>query len=185
MSRLLILFFLFICILLPVVSEAQVISGPEVKLNNNEIYVSFALALEDKGIQEIRQGIDKELKLYIDMFKVWKVWPDEFVLGKFYLRTLKSDPIKKEHVATSFDGSVIVERRFRSFESMLDWTLAVRDLKLTNTRELEPGQYFVRITVESKIRKFPPVLGYLFIFISENEFRITKDSAPLFIEGVK
>ncbi len=185
MSHLVILFFLFICILLPVVSEAQVISGPEVKLINNEIYVSFALTLEDKGIQEIRQGIDKELKFYIDLFKVWKVWPDEFVLGRFYLRTLKSDPIKKEYVATSFDGSVIIERRFRSFESMFDWTLAVRDLKLTNTRELEPGQYFVRITAESRIRKLPPVIGYLFIFISENEFRITKDSAPLFIEGVK
>ena len=185
MSRLLILIFLFIIILLPVASEAQVISGPEVKLINNEVYVSFALTLEDKGVQEIRLGIDKELKFYIDLFKVWKVWPDEFVLGKFYSRTLKSDPIKKEHVATSFDGSVIIEKRFRSFESMLEWTMSVKDLKLTNTRELEPGQYFVKITVESKIRKLPPVIGYLFIFISENEFKITKDSAPLFIEGVK
>jgi hypothetical protein len=52
-------------------------------------------------------------------------------------------------------------------------------------RELEPGQYFVRVTVESKIRKLPPVIGYLFIFVSENEFKIVRDSALFPIEGAR
>jgi hypothetical protein len=168
---------------LPVPVRAQEISGPDVRLVNNEIYVSFSLALGAKRVQEIREGIDKELKFYIDLFRVWNVWPDEFVLGKFYTRKLKADPIKKEYVATSYDGSMIIERRFRSFDSMLAWTLSVKDLRLTNTRELEPGQYFVRITAESKIRKLPPVIGQFILFLSENEFKIRKDSGLIVIEG--
>jgi len=54
-----------------------------------------------------------------------------------YIRTLKADPIKKEYVATSSDGSTLVERRFKSFESMINWTLSVKDLKLTSTREID------------------------------------------------
>jgi hypothetical protein len=164
-------------------ADGQEISGPEVRLANSDVFVSFSLVPGAKHIQEIREGIDKELKLYVDLFRVWKVWPDEFVLGKFYSRRMRVDPIKKEYVATSYDGSVIIERRFRSFESMLAWTLSVKDLRLTNTRELDPGQYFVRITAESKIRSFPPVIGQFFVFISENEFKIKKDSGVFVIEG--
>jgi len=52
-------------------------------------------------------------------------------------------------------------------------------------REIEPGQYFVRVTIESKIRKLPPVIGYLLIFLSENEFKIVKDSGFFAIEGAR
>jgi len=185
MSRLYTIFFLLSTLFFPVLSEGQVIAGPEVRLANNDIYVSFSLNLEDKNLEEIRRGIDKELKLYVDLFRVWKIWPDEFVLGKTYIRTLKADPIKKEFVATSSDGSTLVERRFKSFESMISWTLSVKDMKLTSTREIDPGEYFVKVTIESKIRKLPPVIGYLFIFLSENEFKIVKDSGMFAIEGAR
>ena len=168
---------------IPAPARGQEIAGPDVRLQNSEIYVSFSLGLAPREVREIREGIDKELKFYIDLFRVWNVWPDEFVLGKVFTRKLKADPIKKEYVATSSDGSVIIERRFRSFESMLSWTLSVQDLKLANTRELEPGQYFVRITAESKIRKLPPVIGQFIIFLSENEFKIKKDSRLITVEG--
>ena len=185
MSRLYIIFFLLITLFFPVWSEGQIITGPEVKLSSNDIYVSFSLNLEDKSLQEIKGGIDKELKLYIDLFRIWNVWPDEFVLGKMYIRTLKADPIKKEYVATSSDGSTLVERRFKSFESMINWTLSVKDLKLTSTREIDPGGYFIRVTIESKIRKLPPVIGYFFIFLSENEFKVIKNSGSFVIEGAR
>lgn len=183
MWRILLVAAIILACLAPVPVRAQEISGPDVRLANSEIYVSFSLVLGARHIREIREGIDKELKFYIDLFRVWNVWPDEFVLGKFYTRKLKADPIKKEYVATSYDGSVIIERRFRSFDSMLAWTLSVKDLRLTNTRELEPGQYFVRITAESKIRKLPPVIGQFIIFLSENEFKIKKDSGLIVVEG--
>jgi hypothetical protein len=185
MLRILLTTALFLSVIIPAVTEGQEISGPEVRLANNDVYVSFSLVTGDKYIDEIKEGIDKELKLYIDMFRVWKVWPDEFVLGKFYSRRMKVDPIKKEYVGTSFDGNVIIERRFRSFETMLAWTLSVKDLKLTNTRELDPGLYFVRITAESKIRNLPPMIRQFFVFISENEFKVRKDSGVFVIGGGK
>lgn len=169
----------------PVQAEGHIISGPDVKLVNNDIYVSFSFVPEEKTVQEIRDGMDKELRLYADLFRVWRSWSDEFVLGKFFVRTLKSDPIKREYVMSSFDGQTIIEKRFRSFESMLAGTLVVKDLKLTNTRELEPGQYFVRITVESKTTKLPPLIGHILIFVQDNEFKIKKDSGIVLIEGTR
>jgi hypothetical protein len=185
MSRLYTIVFLLIMLFSPVVSEGQVIAGPEVKLVNNDIYVSFSLNLDDKNLQAIKRGIDKELKLYVDLFRIWKIWPDEFVLGKAFVRTMKADPIKQVYVATSSDGTTLIERRFKSFESMASWTLSVSDMKLTNTREIDPGEYFVRVTIESKIRKLPPVVGYFLIFLSENEFKIIKDSGVFVIEGAR
>src|SRR4030043_1406656 len=149
-------------------SGAEII-GPEVKLQNNEIYVTTALSLEEKYLEELRNGIPKEFIFYVDLFKVWKIWPDEFVLGKLFVRTLKCDPVKTEYIATSSDGSTLIEKRFKSFESMVRWAVSIHNLKLVNTRELESGAYFIRITVESKIRKLPPVIGYFMIFLSENE----------------
>ena len=185
MSHRYIIFLIIGLLLVPLVSESQNLSGPEVKFAGNDLFVTFSLGLEEKSIEAIRNGVDKEFRFYIDLFRIWKMWPDEFVLGKAFIRTVKVDPVKKEFVATSNDGNVLVERRFKSFESMLAWTVSFRDLKLTNVRELEPGQYFVRITVESKIRKLPPVIGYLFIFVSENEFKVVKDSAFFALEGAK
>ena len=59
---------------------------------------------------------------------------------------------------------------------MLQWALSVSNLKLANVSDLEPGVYFVRATIESRIRKLPPVIGYFIIFLPENEFKIKKDS---------
>jgi hypothetical protein len=183
MSRLLAISLLLVCILLPSLSEGQEISGPEVSIRNGDIHASFGLSLEPKFVQGIKEGIDKELKFYIDLFRIWKVWPDEFIAGRSYTRTLRVDPIKEEYVATSLNGNVLIEKRFRSFDSMLAWVLSFRDVKLADTGELEPGQYFVRVTVESRIRKLPPVIGYFIIFLSEDEFKIHKDSNVFTIKG--
>jgi hypothetical protein len=157
-------------------SGAEQITGPEVKLRDHDIYVTTSLSLDENHLQELSNGITKELRFYIDLFRVWEMWPDEFVLGKFFVRTLKSDPVKMEYIATSSDGSTLIQKRFKTFGSMVKWALSVDNLKLADTRELEPGKYFVRVTVESKIRKLPPVIGYFMIFLPENEFKIKKDS---------
>lgn len=183
MPRLLTIIAFILLVFSPVPAAGLSIAGPDVRLLGNDIYASFSLLLDDRMLQDIREGRDKEIRLSIDLFRVWHKWPDEFVLGKTYARTLRADPIKKEYVASSYDGSTITEKRFRSFESMIAWTLSVRDLKLTSTRELEPSQYFVRITIESRVKKLPPVIGHFLIFMSENEFKIKKDSAFFAIEG--
>jgi hypothetical protein len=183
MKRTILLVLIVVAMCIPVSSEAQEITGLQVRLVNNDIYVTFSLKLSNERVQDIRDGLDKNLKFYVDLFKIWNVWPDEFILGKLFVKTIKSDPIKKEYVATSFDGSTFIQKRFRTFESMLDWTFDFRDLKLANTRELEKGRYFVRITVESKVRQLPPVIGQFMFFVSENEFKIKKDSPAFAVEG--
>lgn len=183
MSRLLAISLLILCILLPTLSEGQEISGPEVSVRNGDIHVRFGLKPPPGFIQGVKDGVDKELKFYVDLFRIWKIWPDEFVLGKSYTRTLKVDPIKGEYVATSLHGNVLLEKRFRSLDSMLAWVLRFKDVKLASSRELEAGQYFVRITIESRIRKLPPVIGYFIIFLSENEFKVHKDSGVFTVRG--
>jgi len=158
------------------------ITGPGIRFQENELYVTTTLSLDEKSLQELHNGMPKEFRFYVDLFRVWNIWPDEFVLNKSFTRTLKSDPVKKEYVATSGDGSTVIQKRFKSMESMLQWALSINDLKFANTKELEPAVYFVRTTVESKIRKLPPVVGYFMIFLPENEFKISKDS-PFFSVG--
>ena len=153
------------------------IIGPEVRIQENELHVTTGLSLDEKSLQELNSGMTKEFRFYADLFRVWKMWPDEFVLDRFFIKTLKSDPVKKEYLATSSDGNTLVQKRFKSLESMIQWALRINALKLAHMKDLEPGVYFVRVTVESKIRKLPPVVGYFMIFLPENEFKITKDSS--------
>lgn len=153
------------------------IIGPEVKFQDNQIYVNATLALNEKSLQELRNGVTKDLRFNVDLFRVWNMWPDEYVGGKLFVRTLKSDPVTLQYKATSNDGTTLTQKKFKSFESMLQWALFINDVKLANIRDLEPGNYFVRVTVQSKIRKLPPVIGYFMIFLPENEFEIRKDSS--------
>jgi hypothetical protein len=155
---------------------ATEISVVNVKTNNNDIYVTTSLKPDSKFMNDINDGISKELIFYIDLFRVWSVWPDEFVIGRKLVKVLKSNPIKREYVASSIDGNVQLEKRFKDLESMMDWTMNITDTKLTNIKELEPGEYFVKVTVDSRIRKLPPVIGYLLFFVPEKEFSITRDS---------
>ena len=50
--------------------------------------------------------------------------------------------------------------------------------------DIETASYFVRVSIESRIRKLPPVIGYLLFFVPENDFKITRDS-PVFRAGAK
>jgi hypothetical protein len=160
-------------------SGAAEITGPFIKIQDNDIYVTTGLSLDERYFHEISNGATKEFRIYIDLFRVWELWPDEFITSKYFIKTLKCDPVKMEYTATSNDGTTLTQKRFKSLESMLKLTLSINDLKLASMRELEPGIYFIRITVESRIRKLPPVIGYFMIFLPENEFRIKKDSSSI------
>ena len=172
-------FLLLFCYLVffPSISRCSEIIGPETKIVNDDIYVTTGLILDEKQLQDLKNGIAKDVTFYIDLFKVWNIWPDEFVLGKLIVKTLRVDPVKKEYIAASSDGMTVIEKRFNELDSLLKWSLSITDLKLTNTRELDPDSYFVRITVESRLRKLPPLISYLFFFVPEKEFTKVKDSS--------
>lgn len=182
MTRTILSLALFFLLLRPIGALGADIVGPDARVVNSEIVVSTGLSLDDKNLTDLKNGISKEITFYIDLFRVWKAWPDEFIAGKKIVKTLKSDPIKKEHVATSLDGSTLIEKRFKSFDSMINWALNIKDLKLTNVKELQQSDYFVRVTVESRLRKLPLVISYLLFFVPEKDFKVLKDS-PVFPAG--
>lgn len=171
------LFCLFL--LIPLASNGAEISGPEVRVLNNDIFVTAGLVLDEKNLINLKSGTSKKVIFYIDLFRVWKTWPDEFITGKKIEKTVEVNPIKDEFIATSMDGATHIEKRFKSIESMLRWVLNIRDLKLAHVKELERSEYFVKITVESKLRELPPLLRHIIFFVPETEFKVTKDSLPL------
>lgn len=185
MARIILYLSVLFQLMLPLRAYGAEIVSPDARLTKDEIIVSTGLVLDDKNLNDLKNGISKKLTFHVDLFRIWKTWPDEFISGKKFVRTLKSDPVKKEHIATSFDGSTIIEKRFRDFDSMLRWTLNIKDLSLLNIRELEPAGYFVRVTVESRIRNLPPVIGYMLFFVPEKDFRVTKDSPAFNAGGVR
>lgn len=171
------LLFSVLCLLSSAVAIfAAEISTVNVKIHDNDIYVSTSVRPDSKFIDDMNNGLSKEFVFYIDLFRVWNLWPDEFVTGKKIVKVFKSNPIKREYVASSIDGNTHIEKRFKDLESMVEWAMNIREIKLTNVKELEPGEYFVKVTVDSKIRKLPPVIGYLLFFVPEKEFSISKDS---------
>lgn len=157
------------------------INNVSVIINNNELYVAASINPENQFKENIAEGISKELTFYIDLFRVWKIWPDEFVRGKTITRILKSDPIKREYYALNTEGNVTTEKRFKDIDSMISWAFNIADYKLTGLKDIEPGKYFVKVTVESTIRKLPPLIGYFLFFLPENEFSISKNSLKFMI----
>ncbi len=160
----------------PAVTGAAEISAVQVKLNSNEISVSASLLPDPKTREEMNAGLSKEIVFYVDLFRVWKIWPDEFVTGRKISRVISSDPIKREYTGENREGNLHAIKRFREADSMIAWALSVTDIRIANTRELEPGTYFVKVSAESLMRKLPPVVGYLLFFVPEKEFSVFRDS---------
>ena len=177
MTRVILLFSFFLTLLPPLTIYGADIIGAEVQVVNDEVLLTTGLRLDERGLADLKNGISKEITFHVGVYRVWKNWPDEFVWGKKIVRTLMGDPVKQEFIATSSDGTTLVKKRFKDFDSMLTWALGIRELKLIHLQELQPARYFVRVTAESRLRKLPPVIGYLFFFVPEKEFGVTRDSA--------
>jgi len=157
--------------------RAEELSEPIVEIKDGSIYVSSSLGLSEQGLEDLKNGISKEITFYIDLFRVWPNWPDEFIFGKVITRTLRCDSVKGEFRATSLEGDTLIEKRFKSCDSLRRWALSIPSFKLSSTTELEPNErYFVRVTAESRLRRLPPVIGYMLFFIREREFNISRDS---------
>lgn len=154
------------------------ISGPTLTHSDDRVLVSTALEIDESYRTEIKKGISKNIVIYIDLFRRWDNWPDEFVQGQRYEQTLKCDPVKREYKASSLHGARILERRFSDCDAMIQWALRVDEATLSGIRELPEGQYLVRVTVESRLGRLPPFINLLFFFVREIEFRLQQSSEP-------
>jgi hypothetical protein len=148
------------------------IASVNVRQVNNEIIVNASLQLDQKMIDELTSGLSKELVFNVDLFRHWKIWPNEFVTGKNILITLQSNPIKREYVGTSKTGNTKSIKRFKDVNSMIAWAVNITDLKLTGTSGLDGDNYFVKVTAESRAHALPAVVGYILFFLPTKEFSI-------------
>ncbi len=172
---------LSLLLLIEFIVSVRTVSAVEIgdisyRLSNNDLYVSTSIRPDQKSIDDLNDGLSKELTFYIDLFRVWDIWPDEFVLGTKITAKLKSNPIKREYIATCVSGNIVREKRFNDPETMVTWATTLSDIKITNTKELETGTYFIKVTAESRIRTLPPVIGYLLFLVPDKEFSISKNS---------
>jgi len=177
MPRTVVLLFLLIAFLcsLPALEAAE-IQGPLVTVRDGGVMVATGIALDERQVEEIKKGVSKEFVFYVDLFRVWRSWPDEFVLGRTFKQTLSCDPVRKEYVATSLSGNVQKEKRFSSCDRLIAWALAIPEFRLTAVEEMEPSEYFVKVTVDSRLRRLPPFIDLLFFFVKEKEFSLAADS---------
>ncbi|MCG6552951.1 MAG: DUF4390 domain-containing protein [Candidatus Magnetominusculus sp. LBB02] len=174
---------LLVMLLLPMAATAQEVSGVEYAVSGTNITVSVALSIDDNQISLIREGLQKEFVFYIDIFRRWSLWPDEFIKGRKITRTIQANPVKGEYKVISSDENVILEKRFMSFNSMIKWALSVKDVKIETNVLDDEGQYFIRVTIESIKQKPPQVIGYVLFFVDDKDFKIKKDTDIGFQRG--
>jgi hypothetical protein len=164
--------------------EAAEINDLNVNVNDNKIIVSASLLLDKEQIESIRNGGSKEIIFNFDLFRGWRVWPDEFILGKTFTQILRCDPVKKEYIAQSLSGVKLKEKRFTSCKDLIEWALQIPEFQLINAIELEPAVYKVKARAESRLRRLPPFIDLLFFFVRETEFEVERDSLYFQIEGL-
>ncbi|MGW8273211.1 MAG: DUF4390 domain-containing protein [Thermodesulfovibrionales bacterium] len=177
MAALALTVFLGLGALVPVPARAIQVSEVMVKIEGAHLVVNASLTLDESQVTEIRKGLKKELVFYVDLFKVWGFWPDEFIQGLKVYRTMKSDPVKGEFILVSVENGAERELRFNSADSLLAKALAIESVQISIAPDVDPGDYYVKVTVESKILKMSPIVSNLLFFIPEREFKVSNRSA--------
>ena len=177
--------FLLPCVILLISADAIAIKphifGPSMKIIDNNIIVDMSLANVSELETAINSGVEKEIIFTVELLRVWPFWPDEFVTSKKIKKIIKYDNLRGQYQASSFDGFKRTEKQFKDYYNVRNWIFTVNGINLTNIRELEPDNYYIRIIVESKNLKQLPVIGILMHFVHEVEMTIVKESSDFYI----
>lgn len=181
---------LFIAVLgltlcLPLTASATRLKELQVTQNGGDIYVSVQLELGPELEQELKSGIEKKLIFYVDLFRAWYKWPDEFVLGKKVERELKCDNVKGEFTVTTEEWSrTPVIKRFETCDELMAWAVTLNSVRLVNVKEIPSARYIIKVSAESRLRNLPPLIGQLFFFVKDVEFNVRTHSQTMkFGEG--
>ncbi|MCX8027175.1 MAG: DUF4390 domain-containing protein [Thermodesulfovibrionales bacterium] len=156
--------------------ESATLSQPLVRISEGQISITVTVNPPAQFIDEIRQGMTKEIVYYIDLFRIWKIWPDEFVKGRKIVRTIKVNNIKREYLVLSHEGNLIREKRFADVDTMLQWAFSLKDLYLDGISGLDSGKYYVKVSLDAVKKDIPPLVGLLLFFISDKEFSLSSSS---------
>lgn len=174
MKKIIIIVFIFLSFAV----NAWAIQDIEMKIEKTENYLSVRgrIIASEEFIKDFQDGLTKNIFISIELLRKWSIIPDEFVAGVQIERVLVSDPIKEEFIIKEISEQTMTEKRFKNWQEALNWALRIEPVKIVNLKNVERGKYYMRITVESNIKKLPMVLEHLLFFIPRYDQKITKES---------
>lgn len=155
--------------------------GPEMQIVDSNIMVSMQVRNVAELESHIRSGVEKSVIFTIELLRVWKFWPDEFVVSKRIERAVRYDNLRDQYRVSSFDGITRSDRYFTDYEPAKDWIFTIRKVNLAHVKELDPGTYYIRIVLESKSLEQLPLIGFLMHVIPEVEMSLARESEPFII----
>jgi hypothetical protein len=167
---------------MPAAGCASDITTLSFRQSNQDIIVNASLQLDEKTIDDMNSGLSKEIVFNIELFRYRKIWANESIAGKTFIRLLQSNPIKREYVGTSIDGKSKTVKRFKDINSMIAWAVNIEELTLPDITLDADSDYFVKVSAEARMQAIPAVVGYIFFFLPTKEFGVSRES-PLFKAG--
>ena len=102
-----------------------------------------------------------------------------------FTKFIKYDSLRERYRALYDDGINRSEIYIKDYKSLKKWIITVKNINLANVKELEKGDYYIRIIVESRSLEQLPLLGFLMHFIPEVEMSLAKESQPFKIGGTQ
>ena len=72
------------------------IIGPYAIINDNDIIVNTGIVNVKELEKSINSGVEKEVTFTIELFRIWRFWPDEFVSVKKIKKIIKYDNLREQ-----------------------------------------------------------------------------------------
>lgn len=171
-----VLFFISALLSVPAPGSSSDITTINFRQVNRDIIVNTSLQFDQKIIDDLNDGLPKEITFTVDLIKSRKLLPNDVTKGRVIVKSLQSNPIKREYIGTSIEGREKTVRRFRDVSSMIAWGGTLQELRLADIDVEEDSEYFIRVSAESRMLALPAVVDYLLFFIPTREFSVSKET---------
>ena len=153
-------------------------------LSNNNILVSANLIrwTHDKILEDLKNGVPKELFYYILLKKRVRAWIDEEIVAITIQHTIKYDVLKQQYLVTTQIEGDTTEKTFSSFDEMADLISKIERVKINTERKLRQRHtYYISVKGVMRPSKTPFYLKYIFFFIPDLELDTPwANSAPFY-----
>ncbi|MEJ5226557.1 DUF4390 domain-containing protein [Thermodesulfovibrio sp.] len=148
----------------------------EVNIDGGYVSTSATIVPSVEFMEDFKNGLGKNLLITIELYRRWSIIPDEFIANVQIQRAMSSDPIKGEFTVKSILRDVLLEKRFNNYSDAIKWAMHIEPTKVADISRLEKGTYYLKITVESNIKRLPSILENFLFFIPKYEKKISKNS---------
>jgi hypothetical protein len=171
-----VLFFISALLSFPAPGSSSDITTINFRQVNRDIIVNTSLQFDQKIIDDLNDGLPKEITFTVELIRSRKLWPNEVIKSRVIFKLLHSNPIKREYIGTSIEGKDRIVRRFRDVSSMIAWGGTLQELRLADIDVEEDGEYYIRVSAESRMLALPSVVDFLLFFIPTKEFSVSKET---------